>query len=64
MADTESLGPSGVAWLEQLATLPKEQRRVRIPTITDPRGKVTRIELEPRPGAPGSRADPASAVGR
>jgi len=27
-----------VAWLEELATLPKEQRRVRIPTITDPRG--------------------------
>ena len=27
-----------MAWLEQLATLPKEQRRVRIPTITDPRG--------------------------
>lgn len=38
MADTESLGPSGVAWLEQLAALPREQRRVRIPTITDPRG--------------------------
>ena len=38
MADTESLGPSGVAWLEQLAMLPKQQRRVRIPTITDPRG--------------------------
>jgi predicted aconitase len=38
MADTESLGESGVAWLEQLAVLPKDQRRVRIPTITDPRG--------------------------
>jgi predicted aconitase len=38
MADTESLGPSGVDWLEQLAMLPKQQRRVRIPTITDPRG--------------------------
>ena len=38
MADTESLGESGVAWLEELATLPKAQRRVRIPTITDPRG--------------------------
>ncbi len=38
MADTESLGPSGVDWLEQLAALPREQRRVRIPTITDPRG--------------------------
>jgi predicted aconitase len=38
MADTESLGESGVAWLEELAKLPAEQRRVRIPTITDPRG--------------------------
>jgi predicted aconitase len=38
MADTESLGPSGVAWLEELAALPSAQRRVRIPTITDPRG--------------------------
>ena len=38
MADTESLGESGVVWLEELATLPKAQRRVRIPTITDPRG--------------------------
>jgi predicted aconitase len=38
MADTESLGEAGVAWLEGLAALPKEQRRVRIPTITDPRG--------------------------
>src|SRR5262245_13324997 len=38
MADTESLGPSGVAWLEELTALPSEQRRVRIPTITDPRG--------------------------
>jgi predicted aconitase len=38
MADTESLGESGVIWLEGLAALPNEQRRVRIPTITDPRG--------------------------
>ena len=38
MADTESLGESGVAWLEELAQLPHEHRRVRIPTITDPRG--------------------------
>jgi len=38
MADTESLGPSGVAWLEELAALPPAARRVRIPTITDPRG--------------------------
>jgi predicted aconitase len=38
MADTESLGESGVGWLESLATLPQKERRVRIPTITDPRG--------------------------
>jgi predicted aconitase len=38
MADTESLGESGVAWLEGLAALPERERRVRIPTITDPRG--------------------------
>ncbi|HVY13798.1 MAG TPA: aconitase X catalytic domain-containing protein [Rhodopila sp.] len=38
MADTESLGEAGVAWLEHLAALPKAERRVRIPTITDPRG--------------------------
>ena len=38
MADTESLGAAGVAWLERLAALPEAERRVRIPTITDPRG--------------------------
>jgi predicted aconitase len=38
MADTESLGEAGVAWLEGLAAAPESQRRVRIPTITDPRG--------------------------
>src|SRR5438477_12716934 len=38
MADTESLGEAGVAWLERWAALPPEQRRVRIPTLTDPRG--------------------------
>src|SRR6266536_6256089 len=38
MADTESLGLAGVEWLEHLATLPEQERRVRIPTITDPRG--------------------------
>jgi predicted aconitase len=38
MADTESLGPAGVEWLERMAQLPAAQRRVRIPTITDPRG--------------------------
>src|SRR5215470_11804332 len=38
MADTESLGVAGVEWLERMASLPPEHRRVRIPTITDPRG--------------------------
>ena len=38
MADSESLGEAGIAWLEQLARLPLEDRTVRIPTITDPRG--------------------------
>lgn len=38
MADTESLGVAGVQWLERLAAHPAAQRRVRIPTITDPRG--------------------------
>jgi hypothetical protein len=35
MADTESLGEAGVAWLESIAD---DQGRVRVPTITDPRG--------------------------
>ena len=38
MADTESLGEAGVAWLERLASHPSRERRVRVPTITDPRG--------------------------
>ncbi len=38
MADTESLGEEGVRWLEELAALPATERRVRVPTITDPRG--------------------------
>jgi hypothetical protein len=38
MADTESLGAAGVEWLEAWARLPPDQRRVRVPTITDPRG--------------------------
>src|SRR4029078_4626688 len=38
MADTESLGLAGVEWLERWGRLPAAQRRVRIPTITDPRG--------------------------
>jgi predicted aconitase len=38
MGDTESLGEAGVAFLEGLAAAPLKERRVRIPTITDPRG--------------------------
>jgi predicted aconitase len=38
MADTESLGETGVAFLERFAAMPAADRRVRIPTITDPRG--------------------------
>jgi predicted aconitase len=38
MADTESLGVAGVEWLEGWMGLPTDQRRMRIPTITDPRG--------------------------
>jgi predicted aconitase len=35
MADTESLGEAGVRWLESLG---EQGARVRVPTITDPRG--------------------------
>jgi predicted aconitase len=38
MADTESLGEAGVRFLEGLAAAPASERRVRVPTITDPRG--------------------------
>jgi len=38
MADTEALGEEGVSFLERIAALPDTHRRVRIPTITDPRG--------------------------
>jgi predicted aconitase len=38
MADTEATGPSGVVFMEELARAPLQERRVRIPTITDPRG--------------------------
>src|SRR5215470_3282573 len=38
MADTESLGEAGVRWLEDLAAAADGQARVRVPTITDPRG--------------------------
>jgi predicted aconitase len=38
MADTESLGEAGVRWLEALARQDGGRVRVRVPTITDPRG--------------------------
>src|SRR5260370_7125133 len=38
MADTESLGEAGVRFLEGLAPAPEAQRRVRVPTITNPPG--------------------------
>src|SRR3954451_201617 len=38
MADTESLGEAGVRFLEGFAAAPESERRVRIPTLTDPRG--------------------------
>lgn len=38
MADTESLGESGVQWLEALAGASDGRSRVCVPTITDPRG--------------------------
>ncbi|MBT6362954.1 MAG: DUF521 domain-containing protein, partial [Rhodospirillaceae bacterium] len=38
MADTESLGDAGVEFVEKFAALPEDQRKVRIPMITDPRG--------------------------
>jgi predicted aconitase len=37
-ADTEALGPSGVAFLERVAAADADERRVLAPTITDPRG--------------------------
>jgi predicted aconitase len=38
MADTESLGEAGLRFLENLAAAPEADRRVRVPTLTDPRG--------------------------
>jgi len=38
MADTESLGEAGVSFLEGLASALQSERRVRVPTLTDPRG--------------------------
>ena len=38
MADPESIGLAGVELVERFAALPEGERRVAIPTITDPRG--------------------------
>jgi hypothetical protein len=38
MADGEAVGAAGVEVLEQLASASVEERTVRIPTVTDPRG--------------------------
>lgn len=38
MADPESLGMAGVGFLEDLAKQASEERQVRVPAITDPRG--------------------------
>lgn len=38
MADAESFGESGAQFLEALAAAPEAERRVRVPTVTDPRG--------------------------
>ena len=38
MADGEAVGAAGTALLERLAAAPPGDRRVRVPTITDPRG--------------------------
>ncbi|MGH7031295.1 MAG: aconitase X, partial [Stellaceae bacterium] len=43
MADTESLGEAGVRFLETLAAAPDTERRVKVPTITDPRGIDFRV---------------------
>ncbi|MCE2493101.1 MAG: aconitase X catalytic domain-containing protein [Alphaproteobacteria bacterium] len=38
MADTESTGEAGLQYLEMLGTYPEGERRVRVPTVTDPLG--------------------------
>src|SRR2546423_15107734 len=51
MADTESLGETGVRFLEGLAGAPEAERRIRVPTITDPRGPdfAVYLRLGPTP---------------
>src|SRR5437762_14330092 len=49
MADTESLGAAGVRWLESLG---RDGGRVRIPTITYPRGTYfAKLEVLQQPSA-------------
>lgn len=38
MADGEAVGEAGVQLLERFAAAPPEERRVMVPTVTDPRG--------------------------
>src|SRR5438132_14251550 len=66
MADTESLGEAGLRFLEGLAAAREAERRVRVPTITDPRGVdfavYRRLGQTGQVGAPeprGSQAPPA-----
>jgi len=63
MADTESLGEAGVAFLEGLAAETKSENQVCIPTITDPRGAdfqtFERINHDPAYVALEKRADVA-----
>ena len=43
MADGEAVGEAGLRLLENLADHPKEERQVRVPTVTDPRGVDRRL---------------------
>jgi predicted aconitase len=43
MADGEAVGEAGLTVLEKLAAQPLEHRRVRVPTVTDPRGVDRRL---------------------
>jgi len=43
MADGEAVGEAGLSLLERLADHPKEDRLVRVPTVTDPRGVDRRL---------------------
>ncbi|MDX1576111.1 MAG: aconitase X, partial [Kiloniellales bacterium] len=43
MADGEAVGEAGLRLLERLADAPEAERRVRVPTVTDPRGVDRRL---------------------